>query len=303
VPELPTGLDCPTLVGFPLKRAFRAIALGTALCASFLPVPLQGKDAGELQARHAALREQLANNPFGRPLHVESREASGKHSGEVYATIDKPYDSVGSALKEAERWCDILILPANVKRCEAPDGDALALHVVRTPRDPLERAYRVDFKFDAAAGRDYLRAALSAAQGPFGTTDYRITLEAAPIDAQRTFIHMSYSYGLGFAARLAMNAYLATSGRDKVGFSVVDRRAGGAPVYVDGPRGAIERNAMRYFLAVEAYLDALGVAPKERLEKSLRDWYAGIERYPRQLKEELRRDEYLELKRAQLSRP
>src|SRR5690606_18883171 len=118
-----------------------------------------------------------------------------------------------------------------------------------------------------------------------GTRDYRIRLEAAPVDGERTFMHLSYAYALGLAARIAMQGYFATAGRDKVGFSVVDREADGRPVYVDGARGVVERNAMRYYLAVEAYLESLKIPPEKRLETRLRDWYAAIERYP-QLEEE-----------------
>jgi hypothetical protein len=286
-----------------MTRALGLAALVAAISAAVAPGVLQAQDAQALRARHAALSERLASNAFGRPLHVESSEASGAHAGEVYALVEQPYDTVGPALQGAQRWCHILILPVNVKRCEVPGSgapDALAIYVARQPHDSVDQAYRVAFKYEvAAAAPDYLRVALSSAQGPFGTTDYRITLEAAPIDAQRTFIHMSYSYVLGFGARLAMNAYLATSGRDKVGFSVIERRPDGQPVYVDGPRGVIERNTMRYYLAIEAYLDALEAPAHERLERRLREWYAGIERYPRQLEEVLNREEYLRMKLAE----
>lgn len=258
------------------------------------------QDAGALRERYAAVRDQLSSNSFGRPLHVESTEASGEHAGKVYAVIDKPFDMVQPALHGAQRWCHILILPVNVKRCEARGAGgsgALAIYVARRPHDAVDQAYRVGFQYEVtAAADDYLRVALTAAEGPFGTTDYRIRLEAAPVDRGRTIIHMSYSYVLGFAARLAMNAYLATSGRDKVGFSVVDRGPDGRPVYIDGARGAIERNTMRYYLAVEAYLDSLTAPPGRRLETRLREWYAGIERYPLQLRELVKREEYLRMK-------
>ena len=52
---------------------------------------------------------------------------------------------------------------------------------------------------------------------------------------------------------------LATLGRDKVGFSVVGRAADGRPVHVEGLRGAVERNTLRYYLAVESYLGALAL--------------------------------------------
>jgi hypothetical protein len=97
---------------------------------------------------------------------------------------------------------------------------------------------------------------------------------------------------------LAMQAYLATTGRDKVGFTVIGRRAGGEPMHIGGMRGVIERNSMRYYLAIEAFLGALSEPPQAQLDKRLRDWFAATERYPRQL-HEIDQAEYLEMKRKE----
>ena len=70
-------------------------------------------------------------------------------------------------------------------------------------------------------------------------------------------MHLSYSYGSGVAGRLAMQGYLATAGADKVGFTVTGRDGSGQPIYIGGVRGAIERNAMRYYLAIDAHLASL----------------------------------------------
>jgi len=53
---------------------------------------------------------------------------------------------------------------------------------------------------------------------------------------------------------------------------------------------------MRHYLAIEAYLGALSVAPQARFEKRIGDWYAAVERYPRQL-HEMEPGEYLDMKR------
>ncbi|HEX5611218.1 MAG TPA: hypothetical protein VFX67_01090, partial [Burkholderiales bacterium] len=67
---------------------------------------------------------------------------------------------------------------------------------------------------------------------------------------------------------------------------------------IGGMRGVIERNSMRYYLAIEAFLGALSEPPPEQLEKRLRDWFAATERYRRQL-HEIEQAEYLELKRKE----
>jgi hypothetical protein len=277
----------------------RILALGLLLAAA---APLAAQDAEALRARHAGLREALAAAPFGRPLHLESRQNGAEHAGEVYAELDRPFAAVKPALDAAQEWCAILVLPANVKRCE-PSASGLALFVARRPQDAVEDAYRVDFRYELArAAPDYLRVALRSPSGPFGTTDYRIGLELVPLGEGRTFLHMSYAYSLGFMARMGMQGYLATAGRDKVGFTVVGRDAQGRPVHVEGLRGVLERNAMRYYLAIEAHLGSLAAPPGERLEHRLRSWYGGIERYPRQLREEIRRDEYLRIKLSEAQR-
>ena len=58
---------------------------------------------------------------------------------------------------------------------------------------------------------------------------------------------------------------------------------------------------MRYFLAVEAFMSAYPLPPGEQLEKLLREWHAGAERYPVQL-HEVERDDYLAMKRLEIQR-
>lgn len=275
----------------------RLIAL---FCIALVSAAAQAQDAAALRARHAALHEQLAKSPFGRSLHVESTVSGGTHKGEIYAVIERPFGVVAPALARPADWCDILTLQVNLKRCSAAQN-ALTAHITRKPRDAVENAHRVDFRFQLAAkSADYLGVALTAPSGPVGTRDYEIRLEAAPLDVRRTFMHMSYTYTLGSMARLAMDAYLAGAGRDKYGFSVVERLPDGRPVYVNGVRGVVERSAMRYYLAVEAHLDSLAVPPAQRLEARVRDWYAATTRYP-QLREPVGVEEYVEMKRREAS--
>jgi hypothetical protein len=279
------------------------LLVSVALLLLSIANPVHGQDANALRARHAALHAELADNPFGRPLYVESSEDAGQHAGAVYAVIEQPFKRLSSALRRAQQWCDVLILQANVKHCEAPNGGGvLSLFVGRKAADSLEQAYSAEFNFSVpSASADYLLVALDAPEGPLGTTDYRIRLEATPLDAGRTFLRLAYSYTLRTAARMGMSMYLSTSGRDKVGFSVVERTAQGRPVYVGGVRGVVERNAMRYYLALEAYLDTLDAPAPERVDERLRAFHAALERYPRQLREHTLA-EYLEVKQRDVSR-
>jgi hypothetical protein len=280
---------------------FTAVAFLFLLAGSWPGAGAIAQNAEALRARETSLREQLANNPFRRPLVLESKETNGILTGDVDAVVAQPYDVIGRTLSQMHHWCDVLMLPFNVKGCRARGSGRsgnLSVAIGRKASQSATDAYQVDFNYRVvAATADYLSVQLSADAGPLGTKNYRIVLEATPLDAKRSFVHLSYSYSYGAAARLAMKGYLGTTGRDKIGFSIVGRRPDGGPMYIGGERGVIERNSMRYYLAIEAFLGAPGA---EQAEKRLNDWFAAVERYPRQL-HEMERDEYLTMKRRELA--
>jgi hypothetical protein len=252
-------------------------------------------DAAALRARYAELRTRLEASPFGRPLHVDSRELGAQLEGEVHAVVDQPFGSVRSALSDPVNWCRVLTLPFNVLRCDS-HGDLVRIHVGRKPTTPVEDATVIELRFRVVAREaDFLKVSLSAPSGPAGTRDYRIAFSALPVEGNRTLVHLSYGYANGTLSRLALQAYLATSGAHKVGFSTHGMDPQGRPALVGGMRGLTERNTMRYFLAIEAFLASLDAPPEQRLRARLEHWFDATERYPRQLRE-MTRAEYLELK-------
>ena len=281
------------------------LALALALCGAGQALAQAADGASALRERHQALQVALRENPFGRALHLDSAQTSGDLKGEIHAVVEHPFETVRTSLRVARHWCDILILHLNVKQCLSAAGAApstLAVHVGRKFDQPLEEAYRVDFAYSVVAdSAEFLHVSLRADNGPLGTRDYRITLRAIPLDDTRTFLNLSYAYGYGVAARLAMQAYLGTLGSDKVGFSVVEKRPDGQPVYVGNVRGVVERNTMRYYLAIDSYLGSLATPPAQQAERRLRDWFAATERYARQL-HEMEEADYLAMKRKEIAR-
>jgi hypothetical protein len=270
--------------------------------ATVAPAATTGGGGAALRARHAELRPALERNAFGRPIHLVSKEGDHLLNGDIHAIVEHPFGTVSEALHRASDWCDILIMPFNTKLCTtSASGDALSVYVGRKNNVEPRDAHRLDFTYKVAArSADYLRLELRAAEGPLGTRDYVITLEVTPVDARRSFLHLSYSYAYGTVSRVAMQAYLATIGRNKVGFSEVPRDDGRKEL-VRGMRGIMERNTMRYYLAIEAYLGSLGTPPESRVEKRLTDWYAASASYPRQLSE-MERAEYLAMKQREIRR-
>ena len=261
--------------------------------------------AAALSGKYGVLQDKLSHNHFQRPLYLDSSETPDSVSGDIYALVNYPFATAGTALKEQANWCDILMLHLNTKYCRASTdghGSVLQVNIGKKHDQPLADSYRVDFAYRVAAQTPgYLKVMLTADEGPLSTRDYRIVLEAVPVDDARTFIHFTYSYTYGFAGRVAMQAYLATIGSGKVGFTVTGKQSDGQPLYIGGMRGLVERNTMRYYLAIEAFLGALSAPPQTRLEKSLRDWIVAVEGYSRQL-HELEQNEYLEMKRKEYSR-
>jgi hypothetical protein len=272
-----------------------AASLAALLALPVATVPAQAAGAAEaLRARHEQLKPELANNPFGRPLVLQANAATPQApSGDIYAVIEQPFAAVRSALGQAGNWCDVMILQSNIKRC-APQGNTLAVAVGRKFDQPVEDAFVVDFRWALrSATNDHLGISLSADEGPLSTRNYKLSFQAVPIDAHKTFVHMSYAYEAGLAARMATDAYLATAGRSKVGFS---RGNGG---FVGGVQGVAERNTMRYFLAIESYLRSLQAPEGQRVEQRLRDFFAATERYPQQLRE-MTQAQYLGMKRKEV---
>ncbi|HUP97752.1 MAG TPA: hypothetical protein VM073_07420 [Usitatibacter sp.] len=270
--------------------------------AAVAPAEAVNSAGAALRERHGQVRDRLEKSPYGRPMYLDSRELARELQGDAYLVVAHPFARVSGAMAPLPNWCELLILPFNTKHCEAaPTGDAgrLAIFVGRKNDTPLEKTYRLDFDYTLAArARDYLQITLKCEDGPLGTRDYRILLEATPIDEQRTFLHLRYSYAYGTVSKVAMQAYLATLGASKVGFT--NEPEGGL---VRGMRGVMERNTMRYALAIEAYLASLDAPREARVSKRLNDWFTSTQSYPRQLAEDdIDRSRYLAMKQREYAR-
>jgi len=253
-----------------------------------------------LLARYASIKPKLEKNQFGAPIHLESAESQGAVRVDMYGVVNYPFDQVKEALQSPDAWCDIAPLHINIKACTYRKGaqSQLTLYSGRKNYQPPADAYPLTLRFRVVSEQpEYLELALTADEGPFRTRDHRIGLEAAPLDSRRTFLHFSYAYTHGPMARMAIKTYFATIGRDKVGFSVVGGKDGKL-YYIEGVRGAIERNTVRYYLALQTYLDALKSPEDRRFEQRLSRWYDLTAKYPRQLKE-LDKPDYLANKRRE----
>ncbi len=286
--------------------AFLFVALAASAVAANAQKALpEAGPAVALQERYAALREQLRNSPLQEGLYLESTESPGTLRGDVYAVVDHPFATISNTFTRPDNWCEALILHLNVKLCRAgvrSEVSVLSIVIGRKVDEPLNDAYRVEFVYRVTASvPGYTEIALDARNGPLDTQNYHISLELTGLDDERSFLHLRYSYDYGLKARLAMGAYLGTIGSGKSGFTTAVGEKGGPPRLVGGIRGALERNTMRYYLALDAYLGALATPADRRFEESIERWFAATERYALQL-HEVEHDDYIAMKRSEYLR-
>jgi hypothetical protein len=245
---------------------------------------------------------RLETSPFGIPLYLDSFEQGDRVHVDVYGIFAYPFTSVSSVLKEPASWCDIVALHPNVKACtyqNLEDAWLLTFYLGRKTFQPPQDARQVIYHFrDLERGRGYLDIALTAAVGPLGTKDHQLKFEALPLDGAKTFVHVTYAYKNSAFLSLAEKVYFSTRGRDKVGFTVAGTDQRGKPVYITGPRGAIERNAVRYYFAIQAVMDSLPYPEKSRFNIRTSNWFDLTNRYPRQLFE-LEKSDYLSFKKKE----
>ncbi len=256
----------------------------------------------QLDRYYQQMQLQTSEPVFKLPLNIHSSEIDNRLSADVYAVITGPFDRVVTALTNPASWCDFMPLNLNIKSCTSQQQTAgqtvLTFYAGRKYYEAPEAAYQLNYFYQlAAADSDYMKVILSAEQGPFGTNDYLIVVEAMPVGAD-TFVRIHSSYQTSLRSRLGTEAYLATLGRDKVGFSVQRNTSAGEPVFIKGIRGIIERNVMRYYLALKAFFDTAHLAYDERFESRINTWFDLSESFATQL-HELERHEYLQAKRRE----
>jgi hypothetical protein len=279
-------------------RLCMAAVLAVALAQSVLAA--DGPRAA-LLAQYQRILPQLIRNSFGVPVFVRSTDDSDVLSADVFGLIDQPLETVAETLGQPRAWCQFVPLTLNVKACtyrQRASDVWLTLFMGRKYYEPPEKAYQVRYRFTSDRSHDGLfRVALYGGDGPLGTEDYRIDVEATTVGAG-TLVRIRCSYRPSTRSRWATAVYLATLGRDKVGFSRMGVDVDGKPLLVGGVRGIIERNVVRYYLALVTILDTRTVPLEGRFEARIRRWFDLTERYRAQL-HELERTEYLRAKRRE----
>lgn len=277
-----------------------ALILFSAGFAAAVEKPSQGKEL--LLKTYHKTRTKLDSSSFGLPLYLESVEHNDRVHVDVYGLFDYPFSKVANVLTVPANWCAIVPLHPNVKACtykELPDTWTLTFYLGRKFYQPPEDAKQVNFQYrNTEQQQGYLNILLKAEEGPFATKDHKMRFEALAVDEATTFVHVSYTYSDSVALRLATKVYFATLGHSKVGFTVTGTDRNGKPVYIGGPRGSIERNAVRYYFAIQTFMHTSHYPEATRFSASINEWYDLTARYKKQLFD-LDKKDYLTFKTAE----
>ncbi|MDO9404865.1 MAG: hypothetical protein Q7T87_12605 [Polaromonas sp.] len=235
------------------------------------------------------------------PFAIQSVESADGLGGKVEALSDFPFATVKEMLDNPEKWCEVMLLHLNNQSCQVDAQDQVPrihLQIMRKGGRVSERTYPLQLEWTLReSARDRFEVALTAAEGPLGTRDYRISLVARPAGKDQTMIGLSYSSKLTPSAHLALRAYLGTVAAKKFGFTQLPA-ADGKRRFISGMRGLAERTAVRYYLAVEASLQASRELPAFRTQKRFELWFDSTEQYRLQL-HEIDRDVYLASRNGQ----
>lgn len=241
----------------------------------------------------------IEKNQFNLPILLKTNVERSKFSSEVLGRIDYEFDLVRSELANLQAWCEILFLHLNTKACTYDLGNQeITIYSGRKFYQEPNGRNAITFNFTVVSNSPQRQQVqLTAARGLRGTSDFQIDLETMPLATGATVAKFNVSYKLNFLFRTAVDLYMNTLGRNKVGFTQISTNSRGEPVYVRGVEGILERNTMRYFLALDTQL--LARQQTENFEFKIENWFDATEKYAQQL-HELDKSDYISNKRQEL---
>jgi len=272
----------------------------------FLFVPFNAiasdNNLSSVQARAVEFRQQQLSGDNPLPFLLNSSFSSELSKARVRTFIrGVALDLFAERLLQPAEWCEFIPLHLNIKACGFTETNQK--NVVRfyagvkdyvTPDD----AHLLQLSFDAKKENDVFSADLFAADGPLDSTNIRFSIRAIDAEGEGgsgVYVEFELSSEPGLTNTLA-RVYLATIARKKIGFSIKGETWSGKPKYVGGQRGAIERNLVRYLMAIETYFDTAaqfsGLSPDDLYKQRIDRWYDRTDQYRRQLYE-LPRTEYI----------
>lgn len=256
----------------------------------------------EIEANRQALIEWQSEEERDVDFYIDSAPIEGGIGTTVALIVDDlDLEDAGSALDGPAAWCQFLFLHLNVKTCvhgENDEGRWIRMYMGKKSYQTPKKAEEIELQFNSGVTGDGVNwVNLTADEGPYGTSDYFVGLSAIPAE-NGTYAQLRSSQKASGVATGAMNFYYKTLARDKIGFSVVGTDKKGNTKYSTGAQAMLERNVVRYLLAIDVYMQSPADAGTDAFLERAAMWFDETERYPEQL-HEVDRDDYLKNKKKE----
>ncbi len=250
----------------------------------------------ELWKNYAAYKTWKHRNNSDIPFFLETTKLESTLVARIgFETAGYSLVELAQILGEPAAWCGFMPLHLNVKACVSVANGSdqeITLYFGRKHYQPPKKAKPLTLNFNSTHTADLLSVNLYAKKGPYGTFYYHIDLYAIPTN-NGVYSELRISQRFGKVARRLGKLYLATLGRNKECFTVLRYDRDGEPHYVRGIRGVVERNVVRYLLAIKVFLESQALTGKEAFQRRAELWFDATETYKRQL-HELPRQKYLD---------
>ena len=256
----------------------------------------------EVKAAHENFVEWSANAPPGVDFYATNRPVEGGADTTISLIVPGlDPDEADRELAGPAAWCEILFLHYNVKSCTHGERDGqrwLKMYMGRKFYQHPRKAEQIELEFNSGKTEDgVLWVELAADEGPFNTKDYYVGLAAIPTEGG-VFVQFRSAAITGTLIAGVMDLYFATLASDKIGFSIVGTDKKGNPEYSGGTLAMLERNVVRYLIALDAYMKTYETGGEAGMVARTTMWFDGTEQYPEQL-HEVERDDYLRDKRKE----
>ena len=274
-------------------KKFVQIVVATSVWISLQAFALTSERISELESIHQSISNKQVPLLQGQPLTIRSNTSDKQLRAEIFAVHQYSFSELVNKLSVPKQWCQFITLHLNIKACvyRTLPHQSLSFFAGRKFYEPAEDAFELEYRFEIkTVTNNYFKLNLSAEEGPFGTQDYLIELELLKVKNE-VLIHMALSYQTSFSSRLGTSVYLKTIGADKIGFSQI-KNSDDEFEYIQGIEGIIERNVMRYYLALSTYLRS------DSRQQMTKAWFNATELFAKQL-HEVELADYLDAKQLE----
>ena len=222
----------------------------------------------------------LENSSQKSLFYLENASSKRRKSGSAAMYFPQNFAQMVASLSGLSSWCELLPLHLNVKTCLFDiQNSELVVFLGRKFYQPPEDAYKLVYKFKTIKEDNYFAVMMSAKKGPLKTSDLHFNFEILNIN-EKSFARIHLSNRQSWLSAVVANIYLSTVGETKPGITITGYHDDGSPTFTSGETASFERNILRYYFAISAFLQNTNKAEaSERHISQLNAWYRQTETF------------------------